>query len=82
MEITSGYELSPLSAQYMDLMMCHPYKEGLSFEPLLKEIFTTLIDLKILYFLADLDQELPWYLKQFAKKLEYFDESSTKNVDL
>ena len=40
MEITSGYELSPLTAQYVDLMTCHPYKEGLSFEPLLKEIFT------------------------------------------
>ena len=80
MEITSGYELSPLTAQYVDLMTCHPYKEGLSFEPLLKEIFTTLVDLKLLYFLADLDQELPWYLKQFAKKLEYFDENSTKNV--
>ena len=80
LEITTGYELSALSAQYIDLMLCQPYKEGLTFEPLLKEIFATKHDLKLIFFMANIDEELPWYLKQFAKKLEYYDDDASKNV--
>ena len=80
LEITTGYELSPLSAQYLDIMMCQPYKEGLTFEPLLKQIFATKMDLKLIYFVLESKEELPWYIKQIAKKLEFYDEDDTKNV--
>ena len=80
LELTTAYELSALSAQYIDLMLCQPYKEGLTFEPLLKEIFATKHDLRLMFFMADIEEELPWYLKQFAKKLEYFDDDVSKNV--
>ena len=80
LEISTGYELSPLSAQFLEIMLCQPYKEGLTFEPLLKQIFATKLELKIIYFVLDVNEELPWYVKQFAKKLEYFDQDDTKNV--
>ena len=80
LEVTTGYELSPLSAQYLDLLLCQPYKEGITFEPLLKEIFSSKLDLKLLYFLTGINDDLPWYVKQFAKKMEYFEEEAIRNV--
>ena len=80
LEITTGYELSPHSAQYLHTMLSTPYKEALSFEPLIKEIFATKLDLKILYFTTPSTEELPWFLKQCAKKVDYFSEENSTAV--
>ena len=80
LEITTGYDLSPLSAQFINLMLSKTNKEGLTFEPLLKEIFAIKHDLKLMIFLENIDEELPWYIKQFVKKLEYFENDASKNI--
>ena len=61
-------------------MVALPYKEGVTFEPLLKEIFASKLYLKFLYFVTESKEELPWYIKQFAKKLDYFDQNDKISV--
>ena len=80
LEIATGYEISPLTAQYLHSMISLPYKEGVTFEPLLKEIFASKIYLKFLYFLTESLEDLPWYVKQFAKKLDYFDQKEKRRI--
>ena len=80
LSLSTGQEISPLTTQYLHSMISLPYKEGVTFEPLLKEIFASNVFLKFLYFVTEKSEELPWYVKQFARKLDYSDQSEKSNV--
>ena len=78
--MSTGYEVSPLTTLYFNLMVALPCREGTTFEPLMKEAFVHHADLKMLVHVAKPDEEIQWYMKPFLKKLEQFDENGNKNV--
>ena len=78
--MSTGYEVSPLTTQYFNLLLALPTREGTTFEHLMKEAFSCQPDLKMLVYVAQAEEEIQWYMKPFLKKLEQFDENGTRNV--